>query len=78
MAGTNGWKSGDDPTLKALRAVAVVALIFLLVWWVIFDPDEELFVGALIGGMLLAALFGDISIALPFLKAERKEPPDED
>jgi hypothetical protein len=72
MPSPNGWKSGTDPTLRALRAVAVASLIGLLIWWVIFDPDEEVFVGALLLGGLLAALFGDISIALPFLRAERE------
>ena len=73
MPGTNGWKSGSDPTLKALRGVAVVTLIGLLVWWVILDARQDVLVGALIVGAILAALFGDIAIALPFLRAERRD-----
>lgn len=68
----NGWRTGNDPTLKALRAVAVVALIALLVWWVMADAEENPLVGALLVGAILASLFGDLGITLPFLRAERE------
>ena len=58
----NGWRTGNDPTLRALRAIAVASLIGLLVWWVIADPEENPLVGALLLGGILAALFGDIGI----------------
>lgn len=77
MPGRNGWRTGNDPTLRALRGVAVSALIGLLVWWVIFDPQQNPFVGALLIGFLLAALFGDISIALPYLRTERRAEEDD-
>lgn len=71
MAG-NGWRTGNDPTLRALRALAIIGVIGLLIWWAVFDDREDIFVGALLIGFLLAALFGDIGITLPFLTAERK------
>jgi 4-amino-4-deoxy-L-arabinose transferase-like glycosyltransferase len=74
----NGWRTGNDPTLRALRAIAVSALIALLVWWVIFDAEENPLVGALLVGAILAALFGDIGIALPFLRAERRQDDERD
>lgn len=71
MAG-NGWRTGNDPTLRALRALAIIGVIGLLIWWAVFDDREDIFVGALLIGFLLAALFGDMGITLPFLTAERK------
>jgi hypothetical protein len=71
MAG-NGWRTGNDPTLRALRALAVIGVIGLLIWWAVFDDREDIFVGALLIGFLLAALFGDMGITLPFLSAERR------
>jgi len=71
MAG-NGWRTGNDPTLRALRVLAIVGVIGLLIWWVVFDDREDIFVGALLVGFLLAALFGDMGITLPFLTAERR------
>lgn len=51
----------------------MAAFIGLLVWWVIFDPTENVLVGAMLLGGILAALFGDIGIALPFLRTEYRE-----
>ena len=78
MPGSNGWRSGNDPTLLALRAIAVVSLIGLLIWWVIADAEENPLVGALLLGGILAALFGDLGVTLPFLRTERKEDGKED
>ncbi len=74
----NGWRSGDDPTVRALRGIAVVALIALLVWWVVFDAEENPLVGALLVGGILASLFGDLGITLPFLRSERRRQIEED
>ena len=68
----NGWRTGTDPTLRALRALAIIGVIGLLIWWAVFDDREDIFVGALLIGFLLAALFGDMGITLPFLTAERR------
>ena len=67
---TNGWKTGTDPTLRALRAIAVSTMIGLLIWWLVIDPERDVFVGALLMGGLLASLFG-LSVALPYMRAER-------
>ena len=73
MAGSsNGWRSGRDPTVRALRITAVVGIIGLLVWWVVFDETESAHVGALLIGFLLLALFGDLGVSLPWLTAERR------
>ena len=74
----NGWRTGNDPTLKALRAIAVLALIGMLVWWVVADAEENPLVGALLVGAILAALFGDLGITLPFLRTERRYDDEED
>ena len=70
---TNGWRSGNDPTVRALRSLAVVGTIGLLAWWVVFDETENIYVGALLVGFLLLSLFGDIGITLPWLTAERQK-----
>ena len=74
---TNGWKTGTDPTLKALRAIAVGTMIGLLIWWMVVDAERDVFVGALLMGGLLASLFG-LSIALPYMRAEQRRDEKDD
>lgn len=69
---TNGWRSGNDPTVRALRVLAVLGAIGLLVWWAVFDDVENIYVGVLLVGFLLLSLFGDIGITLPWFTAERR------
>jgi hypothetical protein len=78
MPGNNGWRSGDDPTLRALRVVGVSTLIALLVWWLVFDAVQDIFAGALLVGAILMALFGDITVAFPFLSTERRQRREDD
>ena len=78
MSENNGWRSGRDPTLLALRAIAVVALLAMLVWWVVVNPEENPLVGALLVGAILASLFGDLGITLPFMRTERRDKDDDD
>ena len=70
MADSNGWRTGSDPTLKALRIIVVLAILGLLVYIVVRDTDPDSTIVALFIGALFAALFG-YSLALPFVVKRR-------
>jgi hypothetical protein len=78
MADLNGWRAGTDPTVRALRVSVVISLVVLLFYVVVVKDAADFSLAALLVGAIMAAIFGDITIALPFRTAERKRDQDDD
>jgi len=53
---TNGWKNGDDPTLRSLRIVAAIVLIVTIPAGVVLDRDPLLVFAVILGTLALLGI----------------------
>jgi hypothetical protein len=66
--GDNGWRQGRDPVQRWLRAVTVVVLIAVFVYWSLGDdPADRLVIMALALGSVLVLLGYEGIVRLPYI-----------
>lgn len=76
--GSNGWRSGNDPTVRALRAMAAVVFIISIPLMLILDRVDAGFALAVIMGVLLLLGVVEGVVRLPDWIAPKEQPSDDD
>lgn len=70
----NGWRRGRDPVQRWLRAVTVIVLVGVFVYWSLGDdPADRIVIMALALGAVLVLLGYEGIIRLPYIGRDKDD-----